>query len=151
MTGPAVRLRPVEDADLPTFLAQEHDPATAAMAVMTPRAPDDFYAHWATIRAVPTNVLRSITVDDVLVGRIMTWLQDGEREVGYVIGRDVWGRGYATEALRLLLEEVAERPVVAHVARENIGSRRVLEHCGFTVVAERIAEDGVQELTLRLD
>ena len=50
----------------------------------------------------------------------------------------------------MLLEEVTDRPIVAHVALDNIGSRRVLEHCGFTVVFEGVAEDGVLERTLRL-
>ena len=148
---PVVSLRPVEDADLPVFLVHEQDPDSLAMAVYTPRTPEAFYAQWATIRANPDCILRSILVDGILVGRMMTWVHDGEREVGYWIGRDFWGRGYATAALRLLLEEVTERPVVAHVALHNIGSRRVLEHCGFRVVVEGVAEDGVPGRTFRLD
>jgi RimJ/RimL family protein N-acetyltransferase len=31
---------------------------------------------------------------------------------------------------------VKTRPLMAHVARHNIGSRRVLEKCGFTVIGE---------------
>jgi RimJ/RimL family protein N-acetyltransferase len=150
MISPVVSLRPVEDADLPVFLVHEQDPESNAMAVYPPRTPEAFYEHWATIRANPDCILRSVLVDGILVGRMMTWVHDGEREVGYWIGREFWGHGYATAGLRLLLEEVTDRPIVAHVALDNIGSRRVLEHCGFSVVFEGVAEDGIPERTLRL-
>ena len=55
MTAPRVRIRPVEDDDLPIFLAHQDDPVAAAMAAFPTRAPDVFYAHWAKIRADPTN------------------------------------------------------------------------------------------------
>ena len=103
MTIPEVRLRPVEDADLPIFLAHQDDPVAAAMAAFPTRAPDAFYEHWAEIRADPTGLARTITVDGVVVGDILSWVEDGRREVGYWIGQEHWGRGYATAALRLLL------------------------------------------------
>jgi len=151
MTAPVVSLRPVEDADLPILLAHQDDPVAAAMAGFPTRAPDAFYEHWAIIRANPTMTTRTILADDVVVGDIVTWVDAGQREVGYWIGREHWGRGYARAALRLLLEEVTERPVFAHVALDNIGSRRVVEHCGFTLVDEVIAQDGVHERIFRLD
>lgn len=152
MTSPSdVRLRPVEDADLPILLTHQDDPIAAAMAAFPTRAPDAFYAHWAEIRADPTVVARTIVVDGVVVGDIVSWLADGDREVGYWIARESWGRGYATEALRLLLDEITERPITGHVAIENVGSRRVLEHCGFVRVGEALADDGVLESIMRLE
>jgi RimJ/RimL family protein N-acetyltransferase len=147
---PVVRLRRVEDDDLPIFLAHQDDPVAAAMAAFPTRAPDAFYAHWATIRADPTNVTRTIVADGQVVGDIVSWLEKGEREVGYWIGREQWGRGVATAALRLLLEEIPDRPITAHVALDNIGARRVLEHCGFVAVGEADADDGVRETIMRL-
>ena len=151
MTEAQVRIRPVEDADLPIFLAHQDDPIAAAMAVFPTRAPDVFYAHWAKIRAVPENVTRTIVVDGEVVGDIVSWPGEGGREVGYWIGRSHWGKGYATAALRLLLEEIAERPMTAHVALCNIGSQRVVEKCGFVRVGEEVADDGVHELIFRLE
>lgn len=151
MTAPYVRLRPVEDADLPTFLAHQDDPIAAAMASFPTRAPDAFLEHWSRIRADPTVVARTIVADDQVVGDIVSWLDDGRREVGYWIGRDQWGKGFATAALRLLLEEIKERPMTAHVARDNIGSQRVVEHCGFVRIGEAVADDGVHEMIFRLD
>lgn len=146
-----VRLRAVEDADLPILLAYQADPVAAAMAAFPTRDPASFYAHWAVIRADPTVVAWTIVVDGEVVGDIVSWLNNGVREVGYWIGRTVWGRGYATAALRLLIDELPDRPLIAHVALDNIGSRRVLEHCGFVVVGEADADDGVRESIFRLD
>lgn len=152
MTTPrGVRVRPVEDADLPILLIHQDDPIAAAMAAFPTRAPDAFFAHWVEIRADPTVVARTIVVEDVVVGDIVSWLANGQREVGYWIARESWGRGYATEALRLLLGEVTERPIIGHVAVENVGSRRVLEHCGFVRVGQEVADDGVLESIMRLD
>jgi RimJ/RimL family protein N-acetyltransferase len=150
MTG-AVRIRPVEDEDLPIFLAHQDDPVAAAMAAFPTRAADVFYEHWARIRADPTNVTRTIVADGEVVGDIVSWLDDGRRQVGYWIGRGHWGKGFATAALRLLLAEIADRPVTAHVALENIGSQRVVEKCGFVRVGDEVADDSVHEAIFRLD
>jgi RimJ/RimL family protein N-acetyltransferase len=151
MTGPEVGIRPVEDEDLPIFLAHQDDPIAAAMASFPIRAPDVFYEHWARIRADPTNVTRTIVADGEVVGDIVSWLDDGRRQVGYWIGRGHWGKGFATAALRLLLAEIADRPVTAHVALDNIGSQRVVEKCGFVRVGEEVADDGVHEAIFRLE
>jgi len=54
--------------------------------------------------------------------------------LGYFIRRDLWNRGYATEAvaaaLRFIFAGDAFR-VSASCLAENLGSRRVLEKCGF--------------------
>jgi [ribosomal protein S5]-alanine N-acetyltransferase len=57
-------------------------------------------------------------------------------EVAYVVRRDRWGRGYATEATRAILD-VAHGPLgLAHVVAlawpENDASRRVMEKAGMT-------------------
>ena len=56
-------------------------------------------------------------------------------EVGYWLGRDAWGNGYATEALALLVDHAfAEFDFVrlqAHVLAWNPASARVLEKNGF--------------------
>ncbi len=54
------------------------------------------------------------------------------------------------------MEIVTERPLFARVAHDNIGSKRVLEKCGFQVVGKDVAfaqarQTDIDELILRLD
>lgn len=57
-------------------------------------------------------------------------------EVGYRIDQQLCGQGLATLALKRLIQEARERWVlkqlVAYVFKENVGSRKVLERCGFS-------------------
>jgi ribosomal-protein-alanine N-acetyltransferase len=53
---------------------------------------------------------------------------------GYVLAKDVWGQGYATEALRAMQQTASELSLAslrAHCHPEHRLSRRVLEKCGF--------------------
>lgn len=44
-----------------------------------------------------------------------------------------WGKGVTTESLSGFLDYVKDRPIYARAAKDNIGSVRVLENCGFTI------------------
>jgi RimJ/RimL family protein N-acetyltransferase len=126
-----VALRPTRPGDLDVMFDHQADPQAAEMAAFPSRDRDAFMAHWARIMADDTVVSRTIDVDGAVAGNIVSWIQDDARMVGYWIGRDYWGRGVASAALALFLEQVATRPLWAHVARHNVGSRRVLEKSGF--------------------
>jgi RimJ/RimL family protein N-acetyltransferase len=96
--------------------------------------------------------MRTVVVDGHVAGNVVSWVQGGERLVGYWIGREHWGKGVATAALSTFLRQVAIRPLVAYVAERNVASIRVLEKCGFrTTGSPEVGEDGVTEIVLRLD
>jgi RimJ/RimL family protein N-acetyltransferase len=63
---------------------------------------------------------------------------DGDRELGYRLRRDHWGRGLATEGARALIQatfdDVRVQRVWAQTMTVNAASRRVLERCGLTYV-----------------
>ncbi|NJP49419.1 GNAT family N-acetyltransferase [Streptomyces sp. SBST2-5] len=131
-----IALREVHDSDLPVFYRLLNDPEALRMAAFTPEDPADrdaFDAHWAKILASPGTVNRTVLLDGDVVGHASVYGEVGEREVTYWIDRAHWGRGIATAALRALLAEVPERPLLARVAADNARSRRVLEKCGFEV------------------
>ncbi|WP_328473062.1 GNAT family N-acetyltransferase [Streptomyces sp. NBC_00448] len=132
-----VVLRAVEDGDLPVFFAQMTDPEGVWMAAFTSEDPADrgrFEAHWERIRRDPAVVTRTVVgAGGEVVGHAGAFGPPEEREVTYWIGREHWGRGVATAALRALLAEVPERPLHARAAADNAGSIRVLEKCGFVV------------------
>ena len=117
------------------------------MAIFPARDREAFDAHWRRVLANPSNVVRVIEADGEVAGNIGSWEQDGQRFVGYWIGRDYWGRGLASAALAELAAELP-RPLHAWVARSNVGSIRVLEKCGFARVAEPTTD--IEELLYEL-
>jgi RimJ/RimL family protein N-acetyltransferase len=69
------------------------------------------------------------------------WTDDqGQVEIGYGLAAPFRGRGYGTEAVRVLADWVAAQPevsaVVADVEVGNMASRRLLERLGFSLVGE---------------
>ena len=74
--------------------------------------------------------------DDTVIGACGFGLLDGTSpEIGYWLGAPFWGRGYATEAARAVIDYAfteADHDVLCAGARvTNPGSRRVIEKCGF--------------------
>lgn len=150
-----VRLRNVEEGDLPIFFEQQCDSDALRMAAFVPRDRDAFMAHWAKLLADHTAPVRTVLFDGQVAGNMLSWERDGKQLVGYWIGKHFWCKGVATRALREFLRIVQVRPLYAHVAKDNIGSIRVLEKCGFKMCLEETAafdapSDGVEELVLKL-
>ncbi|RAI63153.1 GNAT family N-acetyltransferase [Pseudomonas fluorescens] len=62
-------------------------------------------------------------------------LATGSAEVGYRIAQRACGQGLATLALRHLIQQAKTRwgltQLVAFAYKENVGSRTVLDRCGF--------------------
>jgi RimJ/RimL family protein N-acetyltransferase len=129
-----VELRPVEAADLPVLFEHQADPAATEMAAFPTREREAFMAHWEKILADETVIARAVVADGRLAGNVLSFEHDGEREVGYWIGREFWGGGIATAALAAFLRVETRRPLYAGVAEHNRGSLRVLEKCGFEPV-----------------
>jgi RimJ/RimL family protein N-acetyltransferase len=144
----SIQLRDVAVGDIPIFYEHQLDADATEIAVFPSREREAFTAHWAKIMADESVILKTILFDGQVVGNIVSWEQNGEREIGYWIGKMYWGKGIATQALAEFLGYVKVRPVYAYVAKHNVGSIRVLEKCGFTVIGE--ANDDVEEFILKL-
>jgi RimJ/RimL family protein N-acetyltransferase len=151
-------LREVQDDDLPVLFEQWADPVAAHMAAFTPpdhMDRDAFERRWSRLRADESLITRAIVVDGEVVGTIGSWGDPDGREVTYWIGRSYWGKGIATAALAVFLTVEQTRPLHAHIASDNVASRRVLEKCGFRVIgadrgfAEARSRE-IEELALRL-
>ena len=137
-------LRRVDPDDIAVFFEQQADPAAAAMAAFPSRDRVAHDEHWARILGDSTCVARAIVLPDgQIVGNIGSFDVEGERHVGYWIGREHWGKGIATRALRAFIDIEATRPLVAFVAVHNVASRRVVERCGFAFIREE-ESDGVR-------
>ncbi len=152
-----VSLRPVKTDDLPIFFAHQLDQEATRLAAFPSRDREAFFAHWTTnILGNPAAVSRTILFGDQVAGNIGAWTDagSGERLVCYWLGREFWGRGIASAAVLLLLRFESTRPLIAHVARHNLGSIRVLEKAGFTRVGEEVFSSPdpthVEEIVYRL-
>ena len=139
-------LRDVVEADLPIFFEHQRDPEANRMALFPAREREAFDAHWKKILARDDVTTKTVLFEGEVAGNVVCFERDGRREVGYWIGREFWGRGLATKALRELLDEVTIRPLHARVATSNVGSIRVLEKCGFSIRdRETIFDDAIGE------
>jgi RimJ/RimL family protein N-acetyltransferase len=134
--SPSIMLRNVVEEDLDIFFAQQSDPEANAMAAFPARNRKEHLEHWHKILGDETVITRSILYGGAVAGNVVSWIQDGKREVGYWIGRAFWGKGIATSALMSFLEVDIERPLFAWVAKHNAGSVRVLEKVGFAYTGE---------------
>jgi RimJ/RimL family protein N-acetyltransferase len=155
-----VRLRAIEDADIAAFFEHQRDPDAMRMAAFTSKDPNDreaFDAHWRRVREKSDVRIRTIEDEGAVAGYVASFLREDVREVSYWLGRTHWGRGLATIALeKFLRDEETRRPLVGRAASDNIASRRVLEKCGFVMIArERVFANGrgeeIEEVVMRLD
>ena len=131
-----VTLRDVIDSDLPIFYEHQLEPDAVQMAAFPARDRDAFFAHWNRIRSNPTVFNKPILLDEQVVGNIGSYEIEGEREIGYWLGKAYWGKGIATAALKQFLAQLTTRPLYAHVTKANAGSLRVLQKCGFVITGE---------------
>jgi RimJ/RimL family protein N-acetyltransferase len=148
-----VALRETEDSDRPILVEHQRDPIANEMAAFPARDEEAFAEHWERVKVNETGIQRTILAGENVVGHIVSWIDDGDRLIGYWLGREFWGRGIATEALRQFVGELTERPLSANVAEHNVASIRVLEKCGFVAVGgpRPPGPDGIREIVFRLD
>ena len=153
-------LRPVLETDLLAFFTFQLDPEANAMAAFTAKDPTNqeaFLAHWHRILSDPTTINRTIVVNGQVAGSVSSYEEAGHPEVTYWLGKRYWGQGLATRALTEFLAQVnLTRPIYARAAKDNIGSLRVLEKCGFKIIGEdsgfaNARGKEVEEFLLRLE
>ena len=146
-----VFLRDVVESDLPIFFEYQRDAEANRMAAFPARDQEAFTVHWAKIRRDPTNILKTIAFEGEVAGNIGSWVADDKRLVGYWVGRDFWGQGIATAALKQFIGQVKTRPLHAFVAKHNVASIRVLEKCGFVMLPTPATDHvGIEELLFAL-
>src|SRR5215217_1182988 len=151
-----IQLRDVIESDLHIFYEQQLDPEATQMAAFPSRKEEAFMNHWKNkVLANDAVQVKTILFNGEIAGNIVCFEQLGEREVGYWLGKDFWGKGIATQALQEFLGLIETRPLYAHVAKHNIASKRVLEKCGFNVMPEdkffsKVFGEDIQEYILIL-
>ena len=133
-------LRDVLPDDLPIFFEQQLNQEANTMAAFTSKDPTDqeaFMVHWRKNLGNDTCIIKTILFNGQVAGSVSSYEDEGKPEVTYWLGKEYWGKGIATSALtEFLTHHNKTRPIYARVAKDNLGSRRVLEKCGFAIIGE---------------
>ncbi len=77
----------------------------------------------------------------VRIGTCSFMVSDNGRtyDIAYCVHRDYWGRGYATEAAKGMIDYAVKqgaKKITVRVNKENTASNRVVEKLGFQVTGE---------------
>jgi RimJ/RimL family protein N-acetyltransferase/predicted nucleotidyltransferase len=140
-------LRPIELADLDRFVSLHADREVMRFIGPLDRATaQERLQHaereWQERRYGMLAVIERATGHFLGRAGLKYWPQFDETELGWVLQRDVWGRGYATEAGSACIEwGFSEFPMpylTAMVSPENVKSVRVVERLGLTPLRDDV-------------
>lgn len=77
----------------------------------------------------------AVCLNDVHIGEVFAYLSEKEADIGWLINKQYWGNGYATEAAKLLVEyihtELHRTDIVAYCDARNIASQKVMKNIGM--------------------
>ncbi len=147
MTGNRLEIRPISRTDageLAELLTNEQIRQT----YMVPDFPDEatlnrMVERFLELSQSANRYVRGAYLDGRMIGFINDVdMQAGSVELGYVIHPNHWGRGYATEMLRVAMGELREAgfsTLRAGAFAENAASIRVMEKCAMVKIP--LAED----------
>jgi len=142
--GHPLTLRPLRLNDAPAFAKHASDQDIARMTGSFPRYFPLISAEFRIMhmnaqkrRGLSFNYAITQTGQDQLIGVMDLFrpASDEILEIGYWTAKPFWGKGYATEAGRMILEAAQEhlgvKRIKASVYTDNPASLRVLEKLGF--------------------
>lgn len=118
-------------------LANDRRVAENTARIPHPYCLDDAEQFIAAANQQPGEATFAIVLKDAneLIGMCAVEPREGAAEIGYWIGVPYWNRGYATEAVRAVIDhafgELEHEALQAGARVRNPASRRVLEKCGF--------------------
>ena len=139
--GDAITLRTIEPADAPVLARLVNDPAVRRGIARAQPVSVAEEREWIETRDEhnPDGVNLLVCANGEPVGTVglsevvQHW---NTAQLGYLIDPDAWNRGYATDAVREVLDygfdELGLARVAARVYATNPASARVLEKVGFT-------------------
>ncbi|GCF12364.1 N-acetyltransferase [Haloarcula mannanilytica] len=140
LRGETVALRTIEDEDVPFLQETVNDPAVrhglSASQPMTEQAEREWLESETGLESENVHLLVCVDGERVgTVGLMAVTTQPGNAEIGYFLSPEAWGNGYATDAVRTVVDYAFQarrlHRVYAKVLAGNDGSQRVLEKAGF--------------------
>lgn len=125
------------DAQAITTLINDRRIAENLSRVPHPYALDDAKTFIASVNRKDGEIALLVTLRDgtIIGGCGVGLLAGADPEIGYWYGVPFWGRGYATEAARALIDfafnDLRHERLEGGARVNNLASRRVLEKCGY--------------------
>jgi RimJ/RimL family protein N-acetyltransferase len=124
-----------QDAKAIAALAGDIRVAEKTARIPHPYGIEDAEQFLASVNKGDGEICFAIVHDATLIGLCGIARGDGGAEIGYWLGVPYWGRGFATEAVRGVIDhafgELGHATLQAGALVGNPASRRVLEKCGF--------------------
>jgi len=131
----ALRVPSLKDAKTVAALANDRRIAENTARIPYPYKKSDAESFITRANAAGEAVFLTTLRDETVIGACGLVMQDKAPELGYWLGVNYWGKGYATEALHAVIDyaftDLAHAALTAAARVTNPGSRRVLEKCGF--------------------
>ncbi len=132
-----------EDVKAIALLVNDRRIAENTARIPHPYGVDDAREFIRAVNRGDGEVAFVITLADTLIGGCGIDPREGGPEIGYWLGVPYWGRGYATETVRAVIDyafgELEYDTLVAGARVSNPASRRVLEKCGFQWAGVRLS------------
>ncbi len=123
------------DIKVITRLVNDRRVAENTARIPHPYGVDDAGRFIAAVNRQDGEATFAIIRDGDLIGVCGIEPRENAPEIGYWLGAPFWGRGYATEAVRALIDHafgaLGHDALQAGARVGNPASRRVLEKCGF--------------------
>jgi RimJ/RimL family protein N-acetyltransferase len=139
MEQPSITLGETEVGDLDALFTFQSDEEAGYMAAFVNenwQDKDAYLAKWNKLLADESIKIRTVLLDDKVIGSVLIWQLMGEPQISYGLGREFWNRGIVTEALQQFLAIFPERPLFGRAAFDNIASIKVMTKCGFKKINE---------------
>jgi RimJ/RimL family protein N-acetyltransferase len=138
-------LRAPRRSDVKAIATLVNDRRIAANTARIPHpyAIEDAEQFFAVVNKREGEACFVITLDGAPIGICSVDLREDGPEIGYWLGVAYWGRGFATEAARALIDhafgDLEHEALISGARVNNPASRRVLEKCGFQWTGVRLS------------
>lgn len=144
--GNKISIKPIEIADSEAIHEYASNPNakqyTGWKLMESLEETQEFVALMVSRHEEKTHVYASVVENETgkVIGTLMIFGFDKEAnhaEIGYVFNEAVWGKGYASEGVKLLCDyafnEMALRKLFARIVEINVGSAKVLKKNDFVL------------------
>ena len=131
------------DVKAMAHLANDRRIAANTARIPHPYAIEDAEQFIAAVNKREGEACFVIALDGAVTGVCSVDLREDGPEIGYWLGVAYWGCGFATEAVRALVDhafgDLEHETLISGARVSNPASRRVLEKCGFQWTGVRLS------------